>query len=407
MTTETQTELQASGATHGRPEGNATQAELDTQCREVQDAIDGGFEATLKAILKLEHIKWEGHWTHDEWWSRELNEKTPRTFNSWMAGVRGFTIDGEPLDKDTYQRGLRTALLHQGIKVENAKRKKEGTQILPYPRNYTQARAYASLFVREDELPKSFDSWVEEFKVPSAASGANTYEPPYLAPSDQTDVLTAWESSWQQMGESGYDQRMMPKPPSQRWSERCLQAGARSTETFKPAQSFKQTQQAIVQETPEARESRLEKERAAAKRTQNMLRELVATKKERELRSEVDRIKAEQHKKEAAELAEIRTQCREYCEAMTAAYKGVHTLLVKLRSIDSTKGTVYLNELRAFDNGWLSVNDDLKRIKEIGTEFQEIIKLVDPANAGYATGISFAQTVNQDGSSVDNLRVID
>ena len=125
------------------------------------------------------------------------------------------------------------------------------------------------------------------------------------------------------------------------------------------------------------------------------------------MRSAVDRIKAEQHQKEAAELAEIRTECREYCEAMTAASKGIHTLLVKLRSIDSTKGTIYLNELRAFDNGWLSVNDDLQRIKQIGTEFQEVMKLADPANAGYPTGISFAKTVNEDGSSIDDVKVID
>jgi len=303
---------------------------------------------------------------------------------------------------------LRTAYLHQGIKVENAKRVQQGTQVLPLPRNAGQAYPYASLFLREDELPATYETWAEEFKtIPTGNLGDKTYLPPYLAPSDQVDVLTAWESSWQQMGASGYDQRLLPKPPSKDWSARCLQAGARSTESFKPQQSFSQTRDAIVQETPEAREARLERERAAAKRTQTMLRELVATKKERELRSEVERIKAVQHQKEAAELAEIRTACREYCEAMTAAYKGVHTLLVKLRSIDSTKGTVYLNELRAFDNGWLSVNDDLNRIKEIGTEFQEILKLVDPANAGYATGISFAQTVNQDGSSVDNLRVID
>lgn len=405
MTTETQTELRTSPAQRTAP-GNAAQAELDTQCREIQDAIDGGWEATLKAIIKLEHIKWEGHWTHDEWWSRELNEKTPRTFTSWMAGVRGFTVDGDVVDKDKYQRLLRTAYLHQGIKVENAKRMKEGTQVLPYPKNKAQAAPYNSLFLREDELPKSYEAWADEFRI-NGEEGARVYEPPFLPPSEQTDVLTAWESSWQQMGESGYDQRMMPKPPSENWSQRCLQAGARSVESFKPAQSFKQTQQAIVQETPEQREARLEKERAAAKRTQDMLRELVATKKERELRSEVDRIKAEQHKKEAAELAEIRTQCREYCEAITAAYKGVHTLLVKLRSIDSTRGTIYLNELRAFDNGWLSVNDDLKRIKEIGTEFQEIMKLADPANAGYATGISFAKTVNQDGTDVDGLRLIE
>ena len=405
MTT-TQTELQTSLAEHAGP-GNAAQAELDTQCREIQDAIDGGWEATLKAIIKLEHIKWEGHWTHDEWWGRELNEKTPRTFNSWMAGVRGFTVDGDVVDKDKYQDLLRTAYLHQGVKIENAKRQKEGTQQLPYPRNKAQSSPYASLFVREDELPKSYDTWAEEFTTRGSNELSRNYEPPFLAPSEQVDVLTAWESSWQQMGESGYDQRMMPKPPSQNWSQRCLQAGARSTETFKPQQSFAQTQQAIVQESPEQREQRLEKERAAKARMQATLRDLVATKKERELRSEVDRIKAEQHRKEAAELAEIRTECREYCEALTAAYKGVHTLLVKLRGIDNTRGTLYLNELRAFDNGWLSVNDDLKRIKEIGTEFQEIMKLVDPANAGHATGISFAKTVNQDGSSIDDLKVID
>ena len=46
--------------------------------------------------------------------------------------------------------------------------------------------------------------------------------------------MAAWESSWQQMGTGGYDQRGVPKPPSRAWSERCLKAGARSNDNFKP-----------------------------------------------------------------------------------------------------------------------------------------------------------------------------
>ena len=385
MTT-TEQNIRTTDSKHGVP--GPGQAELDLVCQEIQAAIDGGWEATLKAIIRLEQVKWEGHWTHDEWWSRECNAKVPQTFNSWMAGVRGFTVDGDPVDKDKYQRLLRTAHLHQGLKVVNARRLKEGGIVLPLPRNYSQVEAYFPLFEREHDLPKSYDTWNEEFKLIQGGNlGVKQYEPPFLAPSEQIDVMAAWESSWQQMGTGGYDQRGVPKPPSQAWSKRCLQAGARSNDNFKPV-AYKAKDE-IVQESPEQYEARIAKERANAEKTKALLRDLVATKKERELRTEVERIKAEQHRKEAAELEDIRQQCREYCEAMSQASRGVHALLIKLRTISKTRGTVYLNELRAFDNGMLSVHDDLHRIKEIGTEFQEILQLADPANASVADGISY------------------
>jgi len=421
MTTETQTELNTSAGAICASSLTAEQATaLNGRCEEIQRLLDSTLENEATAYYLLEQEKWKGDWTKDPNW--ELVDKRAkeegvealakrRSFRAWMQIARGFEDKGDPIDQQTYNELLSAYHVIKGIRLANAKRAAEDHPDgpLPEPKNVSQCRPYRALLKRADALP-DMSEWAQAFltgmggatngNLPGLEGGI---QPPHLPPSDQDEVVFAWEQSWQSMPlDRRFDELGRPVAPVKRQSEVTI--AELYEDKAKPNGAVQMVRQPAVKKMSDEQVVQAkEVSKADQAKFNKILSEIAETRQDRAVRSEAERIKAELRVAEARKVEGIKQDAIKYTRHISAVYNAVHDLLVFIRGVDNTKGTKYLTTLRMCEAaGYLSCANDLERFTEIGAELKELLTLVH--SSGEPTGISF---VNQDGSDAEGLNIVD
>jgi hypothetical protein len=422
MTTDTQTELNTTpGRNSAGPLTPEQATALNGRCDEIQRLLDSTLENEATAYYLLEQEKWKGDWTKDPNW--ELVDKRAkeegvealakrRSFRAWMQVARGFEAQGEPIGSGTYNRLLVVYHVIKAIRLANAKRTAEDHPDgpLPEPKNVAQCEPYAGLLKRTDELP-DMSGWAPEFvKQQTGGGGGNLglptdaqLQPPHLSPSDQDEVVFAWEQSWQSMPlDRRFDELGRPVAPVKRQSEVTI--AELYEDKTKPNGAVQMVRQPAVRKlsTEEVVQTK-EVSKADQAKFNRILAEISETRQDRAVRSEAERIKAELRIADARKVEAVKQDAILYTRRISAVYNAVHELLTWVRGIDRTKGTKYLTTMRVCEAaGALSCANDVERFREIGTELKELLELIH--SNGEPTGISF---VNQDGSDADGLNVVD
>ena len=422
MTTETQAEL---NTTIGRISAGPLTAEqttaLNGRCDEIQRLLDSTLENEATAYYLLEQEKWKGDWTKDPNW--ELVDKRAkeegvealarrRSFRAWMQVARGFEDQGEPIGSGNYNRMLVVYHVIKAIRLANAKRTAEDHPDgpLPEPKNVGQCEPYAGLLKRADQLP-DMSGWAEAFRNNAEkASGANlgldtgtALQPPHLPPSDQVEVIFAWEQSWQTMPlDRRFDELGRPVAPIKRQSEVTI--AELYEDKAKPNGAVALVRQPAVRKISQEEAVQVkEVSKADQAKYNRFLSEINDTRQDRAVRSEAERIRAELRMADLRKVEGIKQDAIKYTRHISAVNNAVHDLLTWVRGIDRSKGTKYLTTLRMCEAaGSLSCANDVERFQSIGTELKELLELIH--SSGEPTGVSF---VNQDGTDADGLNVVD
>ena len=419
MTTTTQAELNTAHGGIPTMDLTAEQATaLNGRCDEIQKLLDSTLENEARAYYLLEQEKWKGDWTKDPNW--EIVDKRAkeegveslakrRSFRAWMQVARGFEDQGEPIQQGKYNELLAAHYVIKAIRLANAQRvtdnHPEGP--LPEPKNAYQTKPYRGLLKRADALP-DMSGWADSFRAHAESGGGITgsetrLTPPHLAPSDQDEIVFAWEQSWNSMPvDRRFDELGRPVAPVARQSEMTIR------ELYEDQAKPNGAVQMVRQPAPRtmSREEAVEVKQVSQRdqaKYNKILAEIAETRQDRAVRSEAERIKAELRVAEARKVEAVKQDAIKYTRHISAVYHAVHDLLVFIRGIDSTKGTKYLTTMRMCEAaGALSCANDLERLGKIGGELKEMLELIH--SSGEPTGISF---VNQDGSDADTLNVVD
>ena len=420
MTTETQNELNVAAApgpiwATGLSTEQATA--LNGRCGEIQKLLDSTLENEARAYYLLEQEKWKGDWTKDPNW--EIVDKRAkeegieslarrRSFRAWMQIARGFEDQGEPIEQQKYNRMLVTHQVIKAIRLSNAKRVADNHPDgpLPEPKNVAQCRPYQALVKRADALP-DMSGWADAFRNHVTAEsgimpGGSAIQPPHLDPSDQEEVIFAWEQSWNSMSvDRRFDELGRPVAPVARQSEVTIRE--LYEDQAKPNGAVQMVRQPAVKTMTADRAVEVKQVSQADQTKYNrILHEIAETRQDRSVRSEAERIKAELRVAEARKIEGVKQDSIKYTRHISAVYNSVHELLVFIRCIGDTKGTKYLTTMRMCEAaGALSCANDLERFAKIGGELKELLELVH--SNGLPTGISF---VEQDGTSADGLNII-
>jgi hypothetical protein len=423
MTTETQAELNVAA---GRiPAGGLTVEQttaLNGRCDEIQRLLDSTLENEARAYYLLEQEKWKGDWTKDPNW--EIVDKRAkeegvealarrRSFRAWMQIARGFEDKGEPIGSGNYNRMLVVYQVIKAIRLANAKRIAEDHPEgpLPEPKNIYQCEAYAGLLKRADQLP-DMSGWAEAFRNQATCenqaaglgqSGDTKLQPPHLPPSDQDEVIFAWEQSWQSMPlDRRFDELGRPVAPIKRQSEVTI--AELYEDKVKPNGAVQMVRQPAVRKISQEEAVQVkEVSKADQAKFNRILSDISETRQDRAVRSEAERIKAELRVAEARKVEAVKQDAIMYTRRISAVNNAVHDLLTWVRGIDRSKGTKYLTTMRMCEAaGALSCANDLERFQSIGSELKELLELIH--SNGEPTGISF---VNQDGTDAEGLNVVD
>ena len=419
MTTETQAELNT--ATGGMPPSGLTTEQstaLSGRCDEIQKLLDSTLENEARAYYLLEQEKWKGDWTKDPNW--EIVDKRAkeegveslarrRSFRAWMQIARGFEDQGEPIQQGKYNELLAAHHVIKAIRLANAKRVADNHPDgpLPEPKNAYQTKPYKGLLKRADALP-DMNGWDPAFKSEIVrASGiqgnGTTLQPPHLDPSDQDEVIFAWEQSWQSMPiDRRFDELGRPVAPIARQSEVTI--SELYEDKAKPNGAVQMVRQPAVRKISQEEAVQVkEVSKADQAKFNRILSEISETRQDRAVRSEAERIKAELRVAEARKVEAVKQDAIMYTRRISAVNNAVHDLLTWVRGIDRSKGTKYLTTMRMCEAaGALSCANDLERFQSIGSELKELLELIH--SNGEPTGISF---VNQDGTDAEGLNVVD
>ena len=173
------------------------------------------------------------------------------------------------------------------------------------------------------------------------------------------DVAAAREELRPQLTEQGLI-REMPKQFQQSTAERMAQAQARRQtvdvktpeQTAEEKQQFDEIMADVRRRAPEV---------AAQNRATAVKEELNRPSKERQ--------------------AELEDFIRKYNSKLNGAVASVHELLQCLKEISNIHGTEYLDDMRSGNvAGLLTVQDDLERIRSLGTELMQIAELANSCN---------------------------
>jgi len=424
MTTETQAELSAAIGDNFADRLTTEQATaLNGRCDEIQRLLDSTLENEAAAYYLLEQEKWKGDWTKDPNW--ELVDKRAkgegegvealarrRSFRAWMQVARGFEDQGNPIDQQTYNQLLFTYHVIKAIRLVNAKRAAEDHPDgpLPEPKNVAQCTPYRALLKRAEALP-DMSGWADAFRNNAEkASGANlgldtgtALQPPHLPPSDQDEVVFAWEQSWQSMPiDCRFDELGRPVAPIKRQSEVTI--AELYEDKVKPNGAVQMVRQPAVRKISQEEAVQVkEVSKADQAKFNRILSDISETRQDRAVRSEAERIKAELRVAEARKVEAVKQDAIMYTRRISAVNNAVHDLLTWVRGIDRSKGTKYLTTMRMCEAaGALSCANDLERFQSIGSELKELLELIH--SNGEPTGISF---VNQDGTDAEGLNVVD
>ena len=391
---------------------------LNGRCDEIQKLLDSTLENEARAYYLLEQEKWKGDWTKDPNW--EIVDKRAkeegvealarrRSFRAWMQVARGFEDQGEPIEQQKYNRMLVTYQVIKAIRLANAKRVADNHPDgpLPEPKNATQCEPYRSLLKRAPELP-DMSGWADAFRNHATHDsgimpGQGKMQPPHLDPSDQDEVVFAWEQSWNSMPvDRRFDELGRPVAPvtkqsqvtiAELYEDQAKPNGAVQMVRNPAPRTMSREEAVTVKQVSQADQAKYNK----------ILHEIAETRQDRAVRSEAERIKAELRVAEARKIEAVKQDAIKYTRHISAVYHAVHDLLTFIRSIDSTKGTKYLTTMRMCEAaGALSCANDLERLGKIGGELKEMLELIH--SNGEPTGISF---VNQDGTAADGLNIVD
>lgn len=162
----------------------------------------------------------------------------------------------------------------------------------------------------------------------------------------------------------------------------------------------------LIREAPAAfQQSTAERVQAARQRTidvspptpaqQERFKETMAsirdTKAERTAKVEVDQVREQLDAAEQQRRHTLEQEVRAYNSQLHATSKATHELLSYIQSLSRIHGTQLLDEMRCIDVlGLITVKDDMDRLKAIGTELMETVKLArssEPASGIYAETI--------------------
>ena len=269
-----------------------------------------------------------------------------------MQIARGFEDQGEPIEQQKYNRMLVTYQVIKAIRLTNAKRVADNHPDgpLPEPKNVTQCRPYQALVKRADALP-DMSGWDEAFIKQQTGGGGVTpgdsqLQPPHLDPSDQDEIVFAWEQSWNSMPvDRRFDELGRPVAPIQRQSEVTIRELYEDQAKPNGAVQMVRNPAPRTMSREEAVEVKQVSQRDQAKYNK-ILHEIAETRQDRAVRSEAERIKAELRVAEARKVEAVKQDAIKYTRHISAVYHAVHDLLVFIRGIDSTKGTKYLTTMR-------------------------------------------------------------
>ena len=394
---------------------------LNGRCDEIQKLLDSTLENEARAYYLLDQEKWKGDWTKDPNW--EIVDKRAkeegvealakrRSFRAWMQVARGFEDQGEPIQQGKYNELLAAHHVIKAIRYANAKRVADNHPDgpLPEPKNAYQTKPYKGLLKRADALP-DMSGWDQAFltgpggvlQPGGVTPGGTAIQPPHLDPSDQEEVIFAWEQSWNSMPvDRRFDELGRPVAPVARQSEVTIRE--LYEDQTKPNGSVQMVRQPAVRTMSAERAVEVKQVTQADQAKYNrILHEIAETRQDRAVRSEAERIRAELRVAEARKVEAVKQDAIKYTRHISAVYNSVHDLLVFIRAIGNTKGTKYLTTMRMCEAaGALSCANDLERLGKIGGELKELLELIH--SNGEPTGISF---VNQDGTAADGLNIVD
>lgn len=127
-----------------------------------------------------------------------------------------------------------------------------------------------------------------------------------------------------------------------------------------------------------------EREAAAFRDTMANIRD---TKAERVAKVEADEVQQQLDASEREARHKLDEEVRIYNGRLHAASKAIHELMVYLQTLSRVHGTQFLDDMRSVDvMGLITVSDDLDRLKAMGTELMEAVKLARSSDP--PTGIS-------------------
>jgi hypothetical protein len=112
-----------------------------------------------------------------------------------------------------------------------------------------------------------------------------------------------------------------------------------------------------------------------------VMREHEASAPAREQQAKIDAVREELSKADRERRAMIETEIQSYSSKISAVTNAVHDLGLYMQKVDRIHGTQLLDELRATDyRGFITVANDLERLKSIGDELVQVVKLAQTSN---------------------------
>jgi hypothetical protein len=146
--------------------------------------------------------------------------------------------------------------------------------------------------------------------------------------------------------------------------------------------------QRTVDVTPQPDPAEQERKAAVFRETMANIRD---TKAERDAKVKVDHVKEQLDAAERERQHVLQEEVRVYNGRLHGASRAIHELLTYLETLSRIHGTQLLDEMRCTDVlGLITVNDDMQRLQEMGTELMAAVKLARTSDP--STGIS-AQTI--------------